>query len=139
MKIGVIIGRFQTPQLHAGHLNLIGSALHECDKVVILFGCTKDFIKDDRNPYHYTKRQEIIQRIFPQVTYNIIEDCSSNKEWSEKVDNLLETFIEEDIVLYHSRDSFKESYIGKFSLKEIPEVIGYSATQIREQLKNEKK
>ena len=37
-KIGVIVGRFQTPFLTDGHIDLIKTVLKENDKVIIVLG-----------------------------------------------------------------------------------------------------
>mgnify|MGYP006921386587 CR=1 FL=1 len=56
-----------------------------------------------------------------------------DKLWSETIDEILEK--ENNPVLLHSRDSFKDHYSGKYPVKEIPELPGYSGTKLREQLK----
>jgi len=128
LTTGVIIGRFQTPYLHAGHLTLIGTALQECDDVVILLGSQEE--KDERNPYSFEERAQMIYKVFRQVQIIILPDVKEdNEEWSKRVDSKIE--FRENPILYHSRDSFKDCYSGKYPLKEIPELQGYSATKIR--------
>jgi len=135
--LGVIIARMQTPYLHAGHLTLIGTALQECDKVMILLGIRISEEIDDRNPYSYPQRVSMIERVFPQVIIRSIFDHKSDIIWSEEVDKTITInypHLDSEIRLYHSRDSFKDSYSGKYQLIEIPEIPGYSATKIREEL-----
>ena len=48
-KLGVIVGRFQVPILHEGHMSLINRAVSECDRVLIVIGTT-DAIYTKRNP-----------------------------------------------------------------------------------------
>jgi len=138
MKVGVIVGRFQVPYLHAGHLYLIGTAIQECDKVIIIFGCTKGKVLNEKNPYSSEQRSDMINKVFPGLTYTEIEDMDSNDEWSKRIDHLVACRIYEpkDAILYHSRDSFKESYSGELTLKELPEIPGFSGTQLRNELKN---
>jgi cytidyltransferase-like protein len=125
---GVIIGRFQVPYLHLGHIYLISTALRDYDEVVILLGTTEE--KDERNPYSALERSEMIWKIFPQVKIRMIRDYPGDDEmWSWFVDRRLAMF--KNPVLLHSRDSFKDHYKGKYPLKEVPELPGYSGTELR--------
>jgi bifunctional NMN adenylyltransferase/nudix hydrolase len=134
-NIGVIIGRFQTPILHAGHLYLIGTALQECDEVLILLGDSKKTNK--RNPYDVKTRVKLINKIFPNVKMiGLCDLLNDDNAWSNQIDDFLSWYYRNSIcTLYHSRDSFKKSYTGIYPLKELPEIPGFSATQIRKQLK----
>lgn len=128
----VIIGRFQVPYLHLGHIYLISHALQNYDKVVVLMGTTEE--KDERNPYSALERSGVIWRVFPQVNVRMIRDYPEDDEmWSYFVDRRASMF--PNPVLLHSRDSFKDHYKGKYPLKEIPELPGYSGTKLREEVK----
>ena len=136
---GIIIGRFQVPYLHPGHLHLIATSLRECDKTVILLGTpqrfTEEDLKDDeRNPYGAPSRIRMIKEIFPQVTISIFYDTESDQDWSDEVDKIASLY--DNPVLYHSRDSFKNHYVGRIPLKEVEEVPGYSGTKLRSNSKN---
>lgn len=140
MKAGVIVGRFQVPYLHPGHLHLIATVLRECDFVIILLGTSKE--ANYKNPYSVTQRVEMIQKIFPQVHIKPLPDQDSDEEWSQQVDlsiayvyDMEEIYLS-DTTLYHSRDSFVNAYSGKYPTKEIPELPGFSGTQLRNELKN---
>ena len=127
---GIIIGRFQVPYLHPGHLNLIATSLRECDKTVILLGTpSPQHGLDDRNPYGTPHRVRMIKQIFPQVIIQVIHDVPSDQEWSEEVDGFASLY--ENPILYHSRDSFKNHYVGRIPLKEVEAVPGYSGTELR--------
>jgi nicotinamide mononucleotide adenylyltransferase len=129
---GIIIGRFQVPHLHPGHLMLIATALRECKKVVIFLGCST---VTDNEKYVYKTRytRRMITDIFPQIDiFSLYDYDDDDKVWSESVDNYCDEFM--DPVLYHSRDSFRDRYTGKYPIKEVEEVPGYSGTQLRESL-----
>lgn len=134
MKTNIIIGRFQTPYLHAGHLHLIATAIREGDKVVILLGTPRSITDKNiaKNPYTIHERMDTIEKIFPQVRIHVLYDIEDDDIWSENVDFYCNKY--ENPTLYHSRDSFKDYYKGKIPLKEVPEIPGLSATQIRESL-----
>jgi cytidyltransferase-like protein len=131
---GIIIGRFQVPFLHVGHLHLIATALRECDKVYILLGARHTI--DNRNPYSVQYRIEMIKKIFPQIYLAPLWDIDRNDEsWSQQIDAWASFVDSKDIVLYHSRDSFKDHYHGKLPLKEVEEIPGFSGTKLREEEK----
>lgn len=128
---GIIIGRFQVPFLHPGHLHLIATSIRECDQTVILLGSRKDI--DARNPYGIEYRREMIQKIFPHIEILPLWDVDGNdQEWSEQVDEIVQNYYPKHPILYYSRDSFKEHYVGRLPLKEVEEVPGYSGTKLRE-------
>ncbi len=125
---GVIIGRFQVPRLHLGHIHLITTALQECDHVMILLGYQPQI--DARNPFSLEDRRKVIQKIFPQVEVRAVKDHPGDDiRWSSEVDETCQLL--HNPILYHSRDSFKGHYVGKVPTKEVPEVPGYSGTQVR--------
>jgi nicotinamide mononucleotide adenylyltransferase len=129
---GIIVGRFQVPYLHAGHLNLIATSLRECDTTIILLGTpphTDEPRIDDRNPYGVAHRVRMIKQIFPQLIIQVLYDAPNDQDWSTDVDNFAGLY--PNPILYHSRDSFKNHYMGRIPLKEVEEVPGYSGTKLR--------
>ena len=125
---GIIIGRFQVPYLHLGHIYLISEALRECDRVVILLGTST--IRDERNPYSVEERKRAIGKIFGSVDTEVLWDVPGDDEvWSRRVDTIMEKYTQP--ILYHSRDSFKDHYKGTYPTREIPELPGYSGTEVR--------
>ena len=127
----VIIGRFQVPKLHPGHLYIIGESLQLFDKVVILLGTTTT--KDERNPYGMFQRTEMIRKVFPHVQIDVVIDNQSDERWSIDIDTIVGTLKVGDPILVHSRDSFKDHYSGVYPLHELPELPGYSGTELRKQ------
>lgn len=127
-RTAIIIGRFQVPYLHLGHLALITYGLQNYTRTLILLGTSMDI--DERNPYSYMDRTRIIHRIFPQILIQPLYDVpGDDKTWSEKVDTIIRNF--DHPVLLHSRDSFKSHYQGRYETVEIPEVPGCSGTELR--------
>jgi cytidyltransferase-like protein len=125
---GVIIGRFQVPHLHPGHVHLIASSLRMFDRTIILLGTCEE--RDDRNPYSWTHRMDIIRKIFPHVPVITLYDKPTDEEWSRDIDKILLSL--DKPVLVHSRDSFKDHYKGMFGTHEIEELEGFSGTKLRE-------
>lgn len=140
IKLGVVIGRFQTPYLHVGHLNIIATAIRENDCAHIIVGCTEGNVANERNPYSFEERKAMINKLFPQVMVVGMQDVPNDDvQWSENIDSLLKLYRwindYKECTLYHSRDSFVSHYHGIHKTKEVEEIAGYSATKIREALK----
>lgn len=129
---GIIIGRFQVPWLHPGHLHLIATSIRECDKTVILLGSRKDI--DEKNPYGIKYREEMIRKIFPHIEiYPLWDMDGDDPGWSDQVDTCIEKLLAcQNPILYYSRDSFKEHYVGRLPLKEVEEVPGFTGTKMRQ-------
>jgi len=126
----IIIGRFQVPYLHLGHIYLISHAIQNYDRVIVLLGSC--MVPDDKNPFSVNHRMGIIIKVFPQVGIEPLYDVPGNdKAWSEKVDIIIRNY--DNPVLLHSRDSFVSHYTGRFGTREIPEIPGYSGTQLRKE------
>lgn len=128
MRVGIIIGRFQAPYLHEGHIALIAEALAKEEKVVVLLGCTNN--KDERNPYDIKHRVNIIQDKFKDVEVHPLWDHPSDEVWSKRVD-LLSHCYGTTPTLYHSRDSFVSHYKGSIPTYEVQELPDISGTKLR--------
>jgi len=132
MKIGIIVGRFQVPELHVGHKYLVETVQNENDKVIVFIGQSP--VQTDRNPLpvEYVRQHFNVQtEIIPDVKYNDI--------WVYILDSMIKriTSPEDTITLYGGRDSFLNVYNGKFKTKEIECPHPISATQIRKNIKEE--
>jgi bifunctional NMN adenylyltransferase/nudix hydrolase len=133
MNVGVIIARFQTPYLHAGHKALMDEVGNNHDKLILVLGVCP--VKGSRkNPYDYFTREKMIKREYEAVVVLPISDHPSDKIWSENLDNMLSnTCPAEKFVLYGSRDSFIPYYSGKNKTIELPKHEGHNATELRKQ------
>jgi nicotinamide mononucleotide adenylyltransferase len=121
---GIIIGRFQVPSLTPGHLHLIATSLRECDNTVILLGTPRP--EEDWEEYGAPARIRMIRKIFPNVRIQILHDLPNDQDWSTEVDTIAETYGHP--ILYHSKDSFKNHYVGRLPLKEVEWVPGFIGT-----------
>jgi len=134
-SVGVIIGRFQTPELTGGHRELIEFVSQQGhNQVLVALGvapvpCTKN------NPLHYTARVAMMSAEYPHFIYMPIHDNPSDKVWSEDLDRIIESAFPHtpNITLYGSRDSFKDRYWGKFKVREFEPKTYDNATKHREQ------
>ncbi len=136
-KLGVIVGRFQVPELTLAHTILIDHASLGADELLILLG-TVIAQPTQRNPLSYEIRKGMIHKEYPNAIIDVLYDHPSDEEWSYQVDTKilkavnLELF---DVTLFCGRDSFRSHYSGQFNVFEIPPVDMVSGTNTRDECK----
>jgi len=126
-KIGVIVGRFQVPQLTSGHKKLIDHVLENNDEIVIFIGqCTarldlRDPLPGDVVYSMITSYLELKLNKKGELVRYIVEslpDQSTNDYWIKMLDERIFdiTSEHEDVTLYGGRDSFLNVYspTGKY-------------------------
>lgn len=130
-KVGVVVGRFQTPMLHAGHLHLLDTADNENDELLILLGVSPAS-PGAHDPLDYKTRVLMLEAMFPRATIEKVSDHPSDEVWSQNLDRIVgESFPGLDATLYGSRDCFFTRYTGKLARKEVVPVRNVSATNVR--------
>lgn len=134
--VGVVVARFQVPDLHPGHLYTVGYALERHDDVLVILGTHHS--STDRNPLSFQMRRGMVESAFPGVRLAIRPSsavAASYEERSRRVDALIrEAFPGREATIYGSRDSFVHRYRGSFATAEVPVVYSGSATALREQV-----
>lgn len=141
--LSVIIGRFQTPYLHAGHLKLISEAEKHGDKVLILIGTTAA-TGTDKNPLDYRTRELMLINHFLKLsTFDTSEkfkvkelkDNLSDENWSEEIDKLIKSFnsTDDEVLIFGGRDNSLNVYSGIHKTKIIDEVLNISSSSLREE------
>lgn len=153
MKVGFIIGRFQTNRLHKGYQFVIKELLKECDYFAIILG-TSPVPASRRNPFTYEDRVNILFNEFNRLDLAIGKfggfikamDMKENEKWSKQIDDKIKEYcdgafpgVEVEPILYCSRDSFVSFYSGttKIVQLESPEP-GVSSTKMRDELRSRK-
>jgi bifunctional NMN adenylyltransferase/nudix hydrolase len=136
-KVGCIIGRFQTPYLHEGHIDLIERVFNMHSNVVIFLGVSR-IQNTKRNPLDFATRRKLILESFPDAIVMPLLDNRSDEKWSKQVDDTLASiFPETPVILYGNRDSFIPHYSGIHKTEYLDNIEGFSATSIREKIANE--
>lgn len=143
--LGVIVGRFQVPELHPGHKRMLFEALKDCNSVLVCVG-QADTIFDDRYPIPYAIVKDMIESWMgdmSSVRIEYIADMADNASWSCELDRiisrrLVEVGVGEDanVILYGSRDSFLTHYEGVHSCKQIDELGDFNGTDVRSEILN---
>jgi bifunctional NMN adenylyltransferase/nudix hydrolase len=132
--VGVIVGRFQVPDLHDAHKELIQQVLDKHPRVLIFLGLAPDSCKcTHNNPLDFAARKAMIEEAFPRVEVLYIKDIGNNELWSKELDRQISLTVTTDnkIVLYGGRDSFIFHYKGKHPTQELVPGRFISGKEIR--------
>lgn len=142
MKVGVVVGRFQTDTLHKGHISLLEYVLEECDLLCVVVGVSENLLSR-RNPLDFPTRKQLVEGHLNLLGYGgrvVVlphADHSSDATWSANLDRLLrQTFPCHALKLYGARDSFLKAYTGRLPTQDVTKTFGAildeSATSVRE-------
>lgn len=134
-EVGVIVARFQTPELHEGHQDIISLVRNNHPRVIVFLGlsplrCTKN------NPYDFSIRKAMIEETYKDVEVLYIDDVGDNSIWSTSLDRLISKNVGpgQKVTLYGSRDSFINAYSGKYPTIELIPNKMISASEIRRKI-----
>jgi bifunctional NMN adenylyltransferase/nudix hydrolase len=135
IKIGVIVGRFQVDELHEGHKVLINYVDKENDELIILVGLSP-LMCTFNNPLNFAAVEKMLSEAYPDAIIMYIKDEISDKNWSIKLDKLIEkdTDPSDTVCLYGSRNSFIDHYHGEYKTKELEQTVFTSGTKIRKEI-----
>lgn len=141
--LGVIVGRFQTPELHEGHKALLKEVLPKTDTLFIALSSSAN-TPSKINPLPYKVREAMLYKQTENFKVQIEEilDCPSDDIWSERLDEMIDRMVsaagQEDptieVMLYGGRDSFIPRYHGEYPTKELDLKVEASATAVRESI-----
>lgn len=125
--VGVLVGRFQVHELHAGHKELIEYVCGSHDKVVIFLGLSPLMVTLN-NPLDFEARKQMILDAFPDVIVLYIKDMPGDDVWSRRLDEQIADVVSpsQSVMLYGGRDSFIDRYSGKYPTQELLQESFYS-------------
>ena len=136
--VGIIIGRFQVPLLHSGHLGLLNHVCNLHKDVLIVVGSTtaKGTTKD---PMDFETRKSLFDSFISSKVHSngwmkVVNhmDQGSDLIWSQNLDALVAAnFPGRDAILYGGRDSFIPHYSGTFPTEMVPNVDSSEGTILR--------
>lgn len=134
-SLGVIVGRFQVPALHAGHRHLIETVRERHTKILLGIG-TQSGLATSRDPLDYVTRALMLQRAYPDAIIRPVPDHPSDVVWSQALDAIIRDVAgDSSAVLYGSRDSFLPYYSGRVATEVIAPVRARSGTELRAKAK----
>ena len=136
--VGVIVGRFQVPDLTNAHKDIIQHVAAVHSRIVIMIGVSPTLVTRD-NPLDYLTRAEMLRSEFPEAVISHLADQRTNEGWSKSLDTAIRSLIPiGSVCLYGGRDSFISSYNGTFETQEIPSAYyDESGTQVRDNVRSE--
>ena len=136
-SLGILVGRFQT--IHAGHEQMIQTALALCDRVGIFVGSSQE-AGTANNPFSYETREELLRLLFgEQVDVFPLPDIGvgNNGTWGEYVlRNVEERYRRAPDLLISGKETRRVSWfdgIAGVRIAElyIPKTIDISASRMR--------
>jgi len=133
-EVGVVIGRFQVPELHIAHKELIQSVVDRHPRVLLFIGLAADACKCTyNNPLDFPTRKAMIEKVFPTVEILYIKDKGNDELWAKELDSQISTQIGpgQKVILYGSRDGFTQHYKGKFPTEDLVPTRFISGKEIR--------
>ena len=134
-EVGVIIGRFQSPFIHEGHKEILDFVTKAHPRVIIFLGlsplkCTVN------NPYDFSIRKAMLEELYPNLEVLYIDDVGNNEIWSKNLDKQIAKAVGPGlkVILYGSRDSFINGYMGHYPTMELVPSKYISASEIRKRI-----
>lgn len=140
-EIGVIVGRFQTNQLHDAHVDLIQTVLDRHPRVFIFLGLSPVKVTYN-NPLDFeSRKQMILEKFGDRVNVLYIKDVNSDELWSKRLDSQIIDLAgpNQTVTLYGSRASFIAYYKGVFPVVELESDRIISASEIRKSISSKVK
>src|SRR5437667_404852 len=110
LTVGAVVGRFQVPALHDGHVAFLQAVQAKVDHLVVLVGVSVLDGYVAENPLTFYQRQALFAA-FDNITVLPLPDDPSNAAWSAALDaQLAYIYPQEAVTLYGGRDSFRAAY-----------------------------
>lgn len=129
--IGVVVGRFQVPYIHASHKYILDSVQENHKYMLIMIGVSPVY-GTRSDPLDYLTRMEMLRCLYPKAIVVPIFDNPSDILWSDTLDRQISSlFPNYTARLYGGRGSFISHYKGTYSTFETPKTSDLSGTELR--------
>lgn len=120
LTVGVVVGRFQTNDLHLGQVSLLNHANGKNDQLVVFLLVPRSGLSSV-NPIDYHSRQLLIQEYVPNAVVLPLVMQKTGEELSLSIDQTIhKLFPDSKVTLYAGRDSDIFFYNGDFSQELAP-------------------
>lgn len=131
-QVGVVVGRFQVPELTEAHKQIIAMAKLCHEKYMVVIACTS--VKGSkRDPLDFDTRYSMVKYQFPDAIITHIMDNPSDEIWSQNLDGRIISQVgKKKVLLYAGTNGFDKSYFGRFPVKKVKEIDFYRGTELRE-------
>lgn len=122
--LGVIVGRFQTPRLDEGHVELISRVVRQHPHTAIALSVSPAKLSKN-DPLSYELRAQMIKDAFPSVDVFPMKEFMVDDDWSKALDaSVLEMANGQSITLYGAAGTFIDHYKGTFEATELEPIPG---------------
>lgn len=137
-EMGLMVGRFQ--MLHAGHIDMIETALRVCDHVGIFVGSSQES-GTAKNPFSYELRKEMLESIFgTAIIVRPLPDIGvgNNSRWGDYVlEKTRESFGRLPDVVISGKEARRGTWYDgeegeKIAELLVPKTVHISATEMRD-------
>jgi bifunctional NMN adenylyltransferase/nudix hydrolase len=134
-KVAVTVGRFQVADLHYAQIFILYNLMKTNDRLCVLLGCSSA-TGTSRDPLDFESRKKMLEKQFPDIIIDRIDDNISDEVWSENVDKKIKQLFSDksNVTLYGGRDSFLQHYQGKYPTKEFKKINHFPGTVVREKI-----
>jgi bifunctional NMN adenylyltransferase/nudix hydrolase len=133
--LAVIIGRYQTFQLHSEQIRMISEVVNRHSKTILILG--NSLMRGTiNNPLEFRARKTMIQEHFPKMEVFYINDIPKNNvEWSVNLDNLIEKHTKPNttVSIYGGKETVVKKYTGRYSTFTFEASNYISADELRRQ------
>lgn len=143
MKIGMFVGRFQTPELHNGYKYILSELQINYTHYGLIIDSSQS--PNARNPLDFETRKAMLEEYVFKNPLFILElvDFNNNEKWTKELDRIILNSLEkaqikfkiDDVYLIGSRDSFIPYYNGQFKTLELEPFGNYNSTILRTGIK----
>lgn len=133
--VGVLVGRFQVPELHDAHRALIRTVMERHTKVIVILGVSATGVTR-KNPLDFQARCQMLLEEFPDLIIVPLRDMPCDSQWSAQLDSLVGqlTTPTQSVVMYGSRDSFLSHYSGRYPKLELLQSTYVSGSDVRDKI-----
>jgi len=127
MKIGIFVGRFQTPELHKGYKYVLSELQINYTHYGLIICSSQS--PNVRNPLDFETRKTMLEEyVFKNPLFMLeLVDLNNNEKWTKELDRIILNSLEkvkiefkiDDVYLIGSRDSFIPYYNGQLKTLEL--------------------
>ncbi len=128
---GVVVGRFQVPDLTPGHRHLLDTAIARHSNVLVVIG-ERPARRQRNHALDYELRAMMVRSCYPSAHVVKLNDVGDNESWNIRLNELVATHTNGcGAVLYGGRQSFIDTYVGDYNTCDVGLSDSLSGTEVR--------
>lgn len=131
MTLGIVIGRFQVPDLHPSHHILISQAARNSEQLAIFIAIPKAR-GTNYDPLDFLTRKLMLQEYYPDAILLPLPDNRSDEAWSTQLDKKISELQHEDqpVTIFTGPNGLASSYKGNYNIETVEEVPEYEGASL---------